>query len=116
VARLATLGKPAQQKLLRELVKAVDDELPDAWRTLGAYAPSKTSGCNQSINKSVHSDPDGVRHDQRGEEAQERDRMKAGTLLLSDTMQMRRTREVCLLQKMYNMSSMMLLYCSFPLG
>ena len=135
VAKLAQLSYADRGILHRELVKAVHKVLPKAWRDWESSgesrsAKSKTAADvfvdaakaklrlkkNQgaSIN-SAHSTPGGVRYDQRGEEAEQRSKMKAGTLVLSETMVMS-VKMVCFLAKLYNMSSMIPLYCSSPLG
>jgi hypothetical protein len=52
----------------------------------------------------VHASKGGDRRDVLGEQAEQRSKMKAGTMVLSDTMVMR-VKEVCFLAKIYNMST-----------
>jgi hypothetical protein len=135
VAKLAQLSHADRGRLHRELVKAVHEVLPKAWRDWESsgeslLAKSRTAADifvdnakrklrlkkNQGASiKSVHSTPGGVRYNKLGEEAEQRSKMKAGTLVLSETMVMS-VKMVCFLAKLYNMSSMIPLYCSSPFG
>ena len=135
VAKLAQLSYEDRGRLHRKLVKAVDEVLPDSWSNWessaeNSNAKSKTAAdvfvANANFRlrlkkkqgackKSVHSTPGGDRRDLLGEQAEQRSKMRAGTLVLSETMVMS-VKMVCFLAKLYNMSSMIPLYCSSPFG
>jgi len=134
-AKLAQLSYEDRGRLHRKLVKAVDEVLPDSWSNWessaeNSNAKSKTAADvfvatanfrlrlkkkQGACKKSVHSTPGGDRRDLLGEQAEQRSKMRAGTLVLSETMVMS-VKMVCFLAKLYNMSSMIPLYCSSPFG
>jgi hypothetical protein len=110
--------------LHRELVKAVHKVLPKAWRDWESSGESRRSKSKTAADifvdnaktklrlqkkegacvTSVHASKGGDRRDVLGEQAEQRSKMKAGTMVLSDTMVMR-VKEVCFLAKIYNMST-----------
>ena len=124
VAELATLSKSERGALHRVLVRDVHKELPDSWSNWESSAENSKAKSRTAADKfvdtaksklrlqhkegacvtSVHASKGGDRRDRLGEQAEQRSKMKAGTMVLSDTMVMR-VKEVCFLAKIYNMST-----------
>jgi hypothetical protein len=118
VAELATLSKSERDALHRELVQDVHKGLPDSWSNWESSAENSNAKSRTAADKfvvnaktklrlqkkegacvtSVHASKGGDRRDVLGEQAEQRSKMKAGTMVLSDTMVMR-VKEVCFLAK-----------------
>jgi hypothetical protein len=123
-AKLAQLSYEDRGRLHRKLVKAVDEVLPVSWSNWESSAENSNAKSRTAADKfvvnaktklrlqkkegacvtSVHASKGGDRRDVLGEQAEQRSKMKAGTMVLSDTMVMR-VKEVCFLAKIYNMST-----------
>ena len=124
VAKLHTLNKAENKKLLLKLVASIDKVLPDAWRTSGLKKENFTAaddfvhnaltkwrrknGQGASVN-SKHAEVGAVRHDPRACEKKQRSMFKAGTIVSDPTFEYR-VSQVCLLDCNFSDSIRMYLY------
>jgi len=124
VAKLHTLNKAENKKLLLKLVASIDKVLPDAWRTSGLKKENFTAAdCfvqnalsrwrrikgQGACRPSKHAKVGGIRHDETARRTEQRSMFRAGTIV-SDPTFVYRVSQVCLLDCNFSDSIRMYLY------